>query len=715
MTRPHSTIFRSVFLVAVLTIDLTAVSRANSQESPGGQSNDAALLRPLDVFQLEYASDPQIAPDGQGVVYVRNHFDLMKDRRRGNLWWLASDGSQQRPLTTGNRNYGTPRWSPDGRRLAYLADADGTTQLFVRWMDSGQTAQLTQLTNAPRDLCWSPDGRWLAFLMLVPSSSDPLVKMPAKPDGAEWAEPFKVIRRLEYRADGSGYLKEGTDHVFVVPSDGGTARQLTSGDFSHEGPLSWSADGQAILFSGNRNADWEHQPVESEVYEVTVATGAVRQLTRRVGPDHHPVVSPDGRLVAYLGFDDKKLGYQVTRLYVMQRDGQQSRCLSTNVDRDLGSPLWSRDGRQIYCQYDDQGVTKVGAIRLTDKLEPGPLTNIATNVGGAAIGRPYPSGSFSVSDKGTIAFTQGTVDRPSDVAVVPGAIVSGANDPGAIISGAVARPQRLTDLNADLLGPKKLGAVEPIRFESSADQRSIQGWVVKPPNFDPGRKYPLLLEIHGGPFANYGERFSAEMQLYAAAGYVVLYCNPRGSTSYGAEFGNLIHHNYPSQDYDDLMSGVDAVIQKGYIDERNLFVTGGSGGGVLTAWIVGKTGRFRAAVSAKPVINWYSFALTADKYAFFYQYWFPGPPWEHAEHYLKRSPLSLVGKVTTPTMLLTGEQDHRTPISESEQFYQALKLRKVDTALVRVPGASHDITARPSHLISQVLHTLAWFERYRQP
>jgi dipeptidyl aminopeptidase/acylaminoacyl peptidase len=271
----------------------------------------------------------------------------------------------------------------------------------------------------------------------------------------------------------------------------------------------------------------------------------------------------------------------------------------------------------------------------------------------------------------------------------------------------------LVDLNQDLFAQRKLGTVKEIRFASSADKREIQGWYITPPDFEPGKKYPMILEIHGGPYANYGPRFSGELQLYAAAGYVVLYINPRGSTSYGEDFANLIQHNYPGEDYDDLMSGVDALIAKGIVDEQNLFVTGGSGGGVLTSWIVGKTDRFRAAVVAKPVINWYSFALTADMYNYFYKYWFPGLPWEHTEQYMKRSPISLVGNVKTPTMLLTGEQDFRTPISESEQYYQALKLRKIDTALVRIPGASHGIGARPSHLIAKVAYILKWFETHK--
>ncbi|MCF6300127.1 MAG: S9 family peptidase, partial [Proteobacteria bacterium] len=317
------------------------------------------------------------------------------------------------------------------------------------------------------------------------------------------------------------------------------------------------------------------------------------------------------------------------------------------------------------------------------------------NLGGLSLGRPYNAGSYSVSNNGRYAYTYGKTDHPAELS-----------------TGKNGKDQRLTWLNQDLFSHKKLGEVEEIWFKSSFDQRNIQAWIVKPNDFDPAKKYPLILEIHGGPFASYGSVFSAEIQLFAAAGYVALYINPRGSTSYGQEFGNLIHHNYPGQDYDDLMSGVDAVISKGYIDEQQLYVTGGSGGGVLSAWIIGKTQRFKAAVVAKPVINWTSFVLHADSPAYFSKYWFAKKPWEDPESYHARSPLSLVGNVTTPTMLLTGEQDLRTPISESEQYYSALKLQKVESAMVRIPGASHGIAARPSNLIAKVAAILAWFEKH---
>src|SRR5262249_20764114 len=369
--------------------------------------------------------------------------------------------------------------------------------------------------------------------------------------------------------------------------------------------------------------------------------------------------------------------------------------LTDKLDRSVRSPIWQSDGKGIYFLFDDEGDTKVGYVSLDKEWE-----TVTRGVGGTTLGRPYASGSFSLGGDSRIAYTETRPGHPAEVAAAK--ILPEGNE-----------PRRLTRLSDSLLSQRALAESEETWYSSSHDGRKIQGWILTPPGFDPKKKYPLILEIHGGPFANYGARFALELQLYAAAGYVVFYANPRGSTGYSEEFGNLIHHAYPSHDYDDLMSGVDAVISRGYIDKDNLFVTGGSGGGVLTAWIVGKTNRFRAAVSAYPVINWHSWLLTTDMAPLAVRNWFPGPPWEHAEHYRKRSPLDLVGNVKTPTMLLTGEQDHRCPITEAEQFYQALKLRKVDAALVRVPGASHNVSARPSHLIAKVAYILRWFETHK--
>jgi dipeptidyl aminopeptidase/acylaminoacyl peptidase len=655
---------------------------------------DDKLFGMMDVFGLEYASDPQISPDGKQIVYVRNFMDIMKDKQRSNLWIVNTDGSDHRPITSGNQKESLPRWSLDGKRLLYVSSINGSAQLYVRWMDTGQTAKLTNLITTPSGISWSPDGRNIAFSMRVPQKNEPFVKLPPKPEGAEWAEPAKVIRKLNYRSDGKGFLKDGYHHLFVLPAEGRTPRQLTSGKFHHNGSPSWSADSKSLIFSANRRDDWEYEPRNDEIYELSLKDREIHPLTDRVGPDENPVVSPDGEQIAYLGFDDKRESYQITRLYVMNRDGSDPRAITADVDRSVRAPRWSQDGRGLFFLFDNLGDTQIGFVSLADKP-----TTVAKKVGGTVLGRPYAGGSFSVSHNGTVAFTQTGFTSPADVAVV---------------GTGIENSRQITSLNDDLLAHKTLATVEEIQYSSSHDGRKIQGWIVKPPGFDPDTKYPFILEIHGGPFANYGPRFAAEIQLYATAGYVVFYANPRGSTGYGKEFGNLIHHAYPGHDYDDLMSGVDTVIQKGYIDEENLFVTGGSGGGVLTSWIVGKTGRFRAAVAAKPVINWYSFVLTSDGYPYFTKYWFPGFPWDHPEHYMKRSPLSLVGNVTTPTMLLTGEVDYRTPMSESEQFYQALKLRKIDTVLVRIPGASHAIVARPSRMIVKVSHILKWFEMHKK-
>lgn len=646
---------------------------------------------PMDVFSLEYAASPQLAPNGKTVAYVRTAMDIKTDRSYGNLWLVDSDGKHHRPLTSGPHSARSPVWSPDGKQLLYIANDDGSSQLYLRWLDSGETARLTNLTDSPGDISFSPDGKWIAFTLPVALEEKPLAILPAKPDGAKWAEPAKVIDKVYYRADGAGYLDNKVRQLFVMAASGGAPHQLTTAPFDHGGHYSWDADSQSLVISANQHQDWQYQPLNSELYRVSL-NGKVQVLTDRNGPDTQPAVSPNGKHIAYLGFDDKKLGYQNTRLYLMDKDGGNPKVLTAKLDRSVTDAQWDSDGDGLFISYDDKGHTKLAYVSLAGKL-----TDIIDDLGGTSLGRPYDGGSFSVAgDK--VAYTRTSTSRPADVALVT--------------KGGKAKS--LTALNDDLFAFKSLGKVEEFWVDSKADGLPVQAWRVLPPDFDATKQYPLILEIHGGPFANYGARFAAEMQLYANAGYIVVYVNPRGSTSYGEDFANRIHHNYPSQDYDDLMSAVDAAIEMGNVDSRNLFVTGGSGGGVLTAWIVGSTDRFRAAVVAKPVINWLSFSLTADFSPFFTQYWFAKMPWEDPMAYWRRSPLSRVGNVSTPTMLLTGEADYRTPISETEQFYQALKLRKVDTAMVRIPDAGHGITARPSNLMAKVVYILAWFDKYKE-
>jgi acylaminoacyl-peptidase len=669
-----------LFIILVLLISSLAVHA------------DDSVLRNTDIFELEYAAEPQISPNGSSVAYLRTSMDIMSDRAVPNIWQVDANGGNHRPLLSGPDNYSSPRWSPNGDRLAYVSGIPGRgAQLHVRWMDTGQMGVISNVRQAPKALSWSPDGKHLAFVMFVRDDNEPLAKPPAAPKGADWAPGAKVIETMPYRFDGRGYLETGHDHVFVVSAEGGTPRQLTSGDFDHRGPLAWMPGGERIVFAANRLDDAEHHPVESELWAVTVASGELEQLTDRKGPDRGAAISPDGKRIAYLGFDNKRLAWQSSDVYVMDVETRETRNLTAGFDRDIDDVQWAGSSNRLLVRFEDRGRTHIGRLSLNGKVEP-----LVEDVGGTSIGRPYNSGSFSVANNGAFAYTAGRADRPADVG----------------LGRAGRKPARLTRLNDDLLGTKTLGSVEEITWKSSAGGLEIQGWLVYPPNFDPDQKYPLILEIHGGPHTAYGPHFSAEVQLYAAAGYVVLYANPRGSTSYGEKFSLEIHHDYPGEDYDDLMSGIDAVIARGFVNEDALYVTGGSGGGVLTAWIVGKTDRFRAAVVAKPVINWTSFTLTSDITHFVSRHWFPAMPWEDPSGYWERSPLSAVGNVSTPTALLTGEDDFRTPMPESEQFYQALKLRKVDTALIRIPEASHGIAARPSQLIAKVDNILAWFARY---
>jgi dipeptidyl aminopeptidase/acylaminoacyl peptidase len=654
-------------------------------------SADDAIFKNTDVFELEIAADPQVSPDGSQIAYSRVSMDIMTDRPISNIWIIDADGDNHRPLLSGAHSFSSPRWSPSGDRLAYITAAEGRgAQIHVRWMDTGQTAMLTNVRHRPSSLSWSPDGSQIALEMLVISESKSLATPPAAPEGAEWAEPAKIIETMPYRADGAGYLDAGFTHVFVLSADGGTPRQVTSGDYDHGGPLAWTSSGERMIFAANRKENWDDDPLESELWSVDIASGDLEQLTDRDGPDFSPTISPNGSTIAFLGFDDQRMGYHNVNVYLMDTDGGPVRNLTGGFDRSVADVQWAGNSR-LYIQYDDHGRRHIATLSMNGDVE-----SVANDVGGVNVSRPYTSGGFSVAANGTYAYSAGRPHRPADIG-----------------SGRGSRsPSRITDLNEDLFGHKTLGEVEELIWRSADDDYDVQGWLVKPPGFEAGKQYPLLLEIHGGPFTAYSPSFSAEVQLYAAAGYVVLYTNPRGSTSYGAQFANEIHHNYPNEDYDDLMAGVDAAIDKGFVDEGQLYVTGGSGGGVLTAWIVGKTDRFRAAVVAKPVINWTSFSLNSDITGFVTRYWFASMPWDDPDAYWARSPLSLVGNVTTPTALLTGERDFRTPISESEQYYQALKLRNVDTAMVRIPEASHGIAGRPSQLIAKVDNILAWFERY---
>ena len=629
------------------------------------------------MLNWENVGSPSFSPDGTKIVFTRSWTNAVEDRMQRDVYMMNSDGTRPVFFMRG----GSPQFSPDGTRVAYTAQGDpGGSQIHVMWVDTKESTQITHLIESPSGIKWSPDGKQIMFTMRVDAKEGFPITLPKKPKGAQWAPEPRVVTRLNYRRDGSGFSPIGFSHVFVVDAEGGTERQITSGDWNHRGG-EWTPDGKNILFSGLRVEDAEYQRRESEIYSVSVETKEITQLTDRPGGDSGPVPSPDGRWIAYSQTPKNEDTYNGSQLFVMRADGTRSRSLTPNLDRRPGGFTWSEDSSTIYFSVSRDGDRVAYKVNLNAEVEQ--LTGNQQQ--------------FSMSDvavDGRIVGTFTTPQKPSDIWI---------RQPNGTM-------QQLTRVNDDILADVQLGEVEEIHYKSVGDL-DIEGWIVKPPDFDPNKKYPLILQIHGGPHGMYGGNFDFERQNHAANGFVLLYTNPRGSSGYGKSFGNEINNAYPSYDYDDLMNGVDEVISRGYIDEDNLFVYGGSGGGVLTAWIVGHTDRFAGAVSMYPVINWISFVGTTDGSGWYHN--FKEMPWDNIEEHWTRSPLKYAGNVTTPTMLLTGELDLRTPMGQTEEFYMALKMQKVDSVMVRVPDEYHGASGRHlSNRLRRILYVRGWFEKY---
>ncbi|WP_300527673.1 S9 family peptidase [Maricaulis sp.] len=650
-----------------------------------------SALEPLDVFSLEAVSQPQFAPDGSQIAYLRASNDITTDSTRSSIWLIDADGERHRAMDGSAATMSSPRWSPQSDRLAYVRSEGDVTSINIYLPADGRDEQVLELAGGAAGLSWSPDGKFLAFAGFVPEPPLPPAALPERGDH-NWAAAAQVEDRLVFRIDGIGPLPRGGQQLYVLDVAKGAVRQITREANSSGADFAWSADGSALIFSADRRENAGTQAPDTDIYRLDVQSGAITAITDRRGPDNAPRPSPDGQMIAYLGYDDRLMGYHNTELYIAAADGSGARSLTASLDRSVAAPVWAADGSGLYVQMIDQGDTHIAFVDLEGGVE-----RLASGIGGAAFGRPYTGGSYSVAANGQIAYTTASGTRPAELAV------------GNTADGF----EVLTALNEDVLAGRYISEVEDIRFASPHDGLEIQGWVLYPPGFDPDQTYPMILEIHGGPFSAYGPVFSAEFQLMAAQGYVVLYTNPRGSTSYGYDFANEIHHAYPGNDYHDLMGAVDHMVERGFIDEDRLFITGGSGGGTLTAWAIGQTDRFAAAAVVKPVINWSSFVLYSDLPQFFSRYWFGVEPWEDPDAYWQRSPLSLVGEVDTPTLMMVGGADVRTPPAETEQYYSALKLRGVPTDLVVIPDSFHSISnSTPSRLLAKVAEILRWFERY---
>ena len=658
----------------------------------------ASRLDPfLHGFAFRHASDAQISGDGKRLCHVLTRRDAAADRRVNTLM-VSDDRATWRELA-GSTGATWPRWSPDGSKLAFLRRAGGTVAVVVHDLVGGSERCLAESVSTLREIAWSPDGTRVAWQQHVDTPRPEWLQLPVGGEGANWAPGFAVTERLLWRHDMVGDLADGGFQVMVGAIDGATPpHQLTTGvwasGFVRPTDLAWTVDGAELVLAATRRDDWDLAQDERDVFAVRVSDGAVRRLTDRPGQQAAITVCPDGRRIAFTGV--APLGRSAERriAFVMDIDGGGIREVLPGFDRSVESLAWHGDGQTLFATYDEEGGRVLARIDGDGTVVP-----LVHDVGGPGIEMPYAAGGFSAARDGTLAYVRTSASVPSEVAVVP---------PGGV-------PVTLTALNDGLAAEVGGFARSEMLWVTAKDGHRVQAWLLLPPEAANGR-VPLALEIHGGPFASFGDRFAIKHQMMVAAGYAVLGVNPRGSTGRGEAFLQALHDLYPGPDWDDLMDVLDAVVTRPEIDADNLFVGGVSGGGTLTLWSVAHTTRFRAAVSIKPVVAWESWVLTADIGPSVGRTWMGGDlPWDNPEKYRRRSPLTYLHRAHTPTMVMTGLTDARTPSSEAFQAYTALKLAGVEAALVRGPEVSHSSGVyRPSHFASEVACQIAWYERFRR-
>ncbi|HEX5832360.1 MAG TPA: S9 family peptidase [Pyrinomonadaceae bacterium] len=704
----------SVLLVIVVSLAAPALAQKRS-------------ITEKDLFNFVWIGDPQVSPDGSRIAFVRVTVNDKKDGYNTAIWTVTTASGETRQMTNGPRDT-TPRWSPDGNYLVFVRapEVQGRTeppQLFMLAMAGGEPFQFTTLPRGAGGPQWSPDGKYIAFYNGAtaeeiakaaakpsPNPSQPAASPSPSPSPAERESDVRVINRAVYRANGAGYLDfKHPNHIWVVeaPKTGDqkvTPKQLTHGRFDDGGAF-WAKDSSRIYFDAETIEEPYYELPRTDLFSVSINGGEpTRFATIDMGAGGF-ALSPDGKQLAFIGSVREPVrSYSQPDLWVMDMtSGAKPRNVTANFDFDIGSgltgdnvaprggggnpPVWSADARSINVVYVKEGKANVGSFDVTN----GRLSDV-TNGNQAVV-------NFrTVPDASKFALLISTPTRIGDLYWL--------DKPN-------SQPRQLTRLNEELFSKLNLTEPEEI-WHPSFDGRKIQVWVQKPPDFNPNKKYPLILNIHGGPHAAYGFIFDHEFQWMAAKGYVVLYPNPRGSTSYGQEFGNIIQHNYPGDDYKDLMAGVDELIKRGYIDEKRLAVTGGSGGGLLTNWTIGQTTRFAAAVSQRDIASWTDWWYTAD-FTLFHPSWFKAPPFEDPQDYVRRSPITHVNKIQTPLMLILGEVDWRTPTGPGgEAMFRALKYRRIPTVMVRFPNESHDLSrsGQPWHRIERLQHIVGWFDKW---
>ncbi|MEP6550249.1 MAG: S9 family peptidase [Gemmatimonadales bacterium] len=688
----------------------------------------AQARRPIsdtDLFKFVWAADPQISPNGSQVLFVRVNVNEDKDRYETTIYVVPSDGSSQPRTLTAGKNDREPRWSPGGKEIAFTRTPDPVdgkpkpSQIYLLSMDGGEARALTDAVKGASSPVWSPDGRTIAFLSTPDTAS--VSKADSAKRAADTAQKkhvsdVRVITRAQYRWNGGGYTDPTAHaHIWTVPASIGptgvppSLKQITFGSFDESEPV-WSSDGSRLYFTSNQRVEPYYDSKGAELFSVSANGGAIAKLASLDGQIGSIALSPDGKRIAFTGNENAKplrFFNQADLFVVDATPGSEPRNLTTGYDFDIegglsgdqhppragagGGVVWSKDGQSVVVVTTENG---------------------RANLKRFAVGNGKVD-SVTTGDQDVVAYTANS-DGSRFVALVSTPVNIG--DLFIVDAGATrAAPRQITRVNQGLFGTLDLSAPEEFWYKSF-DGKRIQGWILKPPRFDASKKYPMILEIHGGPNAAYGNTFTHEFAWMAAKGYVVVYTNPRGSTSYGQDFANIIQFKYPGDDYKDLMAGVDEVIKRGYVDTTRMGITGGSGGGVLTNWAITQTHRFGAAVSQRSIADWSGFWYSAD-FTLFNPTWFPAAPFEDPKTFTQLSPITYIANVTTPLMLVEGEADMRTPPAlGGEQMFRALKYLHKPTVMVRFPDETHELSrsGKPWHRVERLRHIVGWFDKYLQ-
>ncbi len=661
-------------------------------------TDETRRVVPDDLYALRFVGDPQPSPDGSRIAFVVTTADAEEDGYRSRIWLVATDGDAAPvPLTAGTKKDSSPRWSPDGARLVFVSNrAEETPHLWLLDLHGGEARQLTRGKEAASAPVWSPDGSRIAYVAHIGGEQPPEPDADDKAKRA-WENRVRTITRIKYKHDGDGFWDGGYDHLFAIPAAGGERAQLTDGAWD-DGQPAWSPDGSRIAFISYREEDRD-RVARSDLWTVPAGGGDARKLTESKGEASSPAFSPDGGTVAFFGHDEGDKWAATTRLWAVPADGSAPpRCLTMSLDRNVGNgtlhdqtiaetphrPLWSADGETIRFLVTDGGNSHVYAASASG--------------GGAALaigGERVILAARSLADGRTVLLATDAT-APAEIFVADG-----------------TTERQRTHINRDWLASKDARA--PERFRVRGDhEHMVDCWLLTPPGFTEGERYPLVLEIHGGPQAQYGNAFFHEMQVWASAGYLVLFTNPHGSIGYGEQFTEELRRHYGEKDMPDLMAALDAVIARGIVDEARIGATGGSYGGFMVNWLIGQTDRFAAGITQRCVSNWVSDYGTSDLSVLSAVEEFGGPPWEAMETYLRLSPLTYVGNMRTPLHIEQQEQDYRCAMEQGEQMFMALKARGVPVEFVRYPHESHGMSrgGQPHHRVSRLARHLAWFAKY---